>query len=77
MVTWEFRVLFRGLIRISGESRRNRNTPEGICMQIKPGDLDAIEGDANGVQSYLEEYFKGAYFRVSLGFGGSLRARTV
>ena len=60
VVSWEFRVLFRGLIRSSGESRRNRNVPEGICMQIKPGELDAIEGDAEGIRSYLEEYFRDA-----------------
>jgi hypothetical protein len=70
VVTWEFRVLFRGLIRSSGESRRNL-APEGICMQIKPGDLDAIEGDADGLRSYLEQYFKGAYFRV---FWGSVES---
>ena len=67
VLTWEFRVLFRGLIRPSGENRHNRKAPEGICMQIKPGDLDAIEGDADGLRSYLEEYFKGVYFRVFWG----------
>jgi hypothetical protein len=67
VLTWEFRVLFRGLIRPGDNSRRNRNAPEGICMQIKPGDLDAIEGDADGLRSYLEEYFKGVYFRVFWG----------
>jgi hypothetical protein len=71
ITTWEFRVLFRGLIRTSGESRRNRNAPEGICMQIKPGELDAIEGDADGIRSYLEEYFKSDYFRV---FWGSVES---
>ena len=70
VLTWEFRVLFRGLIRSSGDSRRNL-APEGICMQIKPGDLDAIEGDADGLRSYLEQYFKGAYFRV---FWGSVES---
>jgi hypothetical protein len=65
--TWEFRVFFRGLIRSSGESRHNRNLPEGICMQIKPGDMDAFEGDAAGIMSYLEQYFKGDYFRVFWG----------
>jgi hypothetical protein len=70
VLTWEFRVLFRGLIRPGDDSRRNRNAPEGICMQIKPGDLDAIEGDADGLRSYLEEYFKGVYFRV---FWGSVK----
>jgi hypothetical protein len=67
VVTWEFRVLFRGLIRPSGESRRNRNAPEGICMQIKPGELDAIEGDADGIRRYLEQYFRGVHFRVYWG----------
>jgi len=71
IATWEFRVLFRGLIRTSGESRRNRNAPEGICMQIKPGELDAIEGDADGIRRYLVEYFKGVYFRV---YWGSVEA---
>jgi len=65
--TWEFRALFRGLIRSSNESRHNRNLPEGICMQIKPGDMDAIEGEAAGVMSYLEQYFKEVYFRVFWG----------
>ena len=67
VLTWEFRVLFRGLIRSSGESRRNRNAPEGICMQIKPGELDAIQGDAEEISKYLEEYFKGVYFRIYWG----------
>ncbi len=69
--TWEFRAFFRGLIRPWGESRHNRNLPEGISMQIKPGDMDALEGDAPGIMSYLEQYFKGVHFRV---FWGSVDA---
>ena len=67
VVTWEFRVLFRGLIRSSRESRHSRNAPPGICMQIKPGDLDGIEGDAVGISSYLEQYFSDVDFRVFWG----------
>jgi hypothetical protein len=70
VVTWEFRVLFRGLILPYGESRRSRNAPRGLCMQIKPGELDAIEGDPEGVRNYLEQYFKGVFFRVYWGSVG-------
>ena len=66
-ISWEFRVLFRGLIAASGESRTNRNAPEGICMQLTPGEMDAIAGDVDGIKKYLEKYFKGVHFRVYWG----------
>jgi hypothetical protein len=67
VVTWEFRVLFRGLILPYGESRRSKTAPKGVCMQIKPGELDALEGDSAGIMNYLEQYFKGVFFRVYWG----------
>jgi hypothetical protein len=68
VITWEFRVLLKGLVLPYGENREHmRDVPEGISVQIKPGELDAIEGDSDGIRSYLEQYFKNVYFRVYWG----------
>jgi hypothetical protein len=71
VLTWEFRVLLRGLILPYDEGRQSGRAPEGICMQFKPGELDAIEGDAEGIRNYLEQYFKKRYFHV---FWGSVES---
>lgn len=51
--TWDFRVLFRGLIVGLGGSRAsNPNVPRGICMQ-----LDPAQGNGDALQ-HLREHFE-------------------
>jgi hypothetical protein len=67
VATWEFRVLLRGLILPYSAGRLTGRAPEGICMQFKPGELDAMEGNPRGIRTYLEQYFKNVKFRVYWG----------
>ena len=62
---WEFRALFRGLIRAKNDSRaNNRNIAEGISMQIEPGQ---DHNDPAKVKAYLDNYFERFHFKVSWG----------
>jgi hypothetical protein len=62
---WEFRALFRGLIRAKNDSRaNNRNIAEGISMQIEPGQ---DHKDPAKVKAYLNEYFRLYRFKVYWG----------
>ena len=62
---WEFRVLFKGLVQATGESRQKR-TPKSICMQIEPS-LDIDVARQNEVKAYLEQFFEQSHFRVYWG----------
>ncbi len=62
---WEFRALFRGLIKARNDSRaNNRNIAEGISMQIGPGQDYT---DPAKVKTYLAKYFKQSHFKVYWG----------
>jgi len=69
--SWEFRVLFRSIIQSTGEGRQNRNLPPGICMQIEPNSVDGLQGNAEEIKQYLQEFFEGSYFKV---YWGSVEA---
>lgn len=58
---WEFRVLFKWLVEYTGESRKGKGAPEGICMQVKQGE------DAKRVQEYLGKFFGQKSFSVYWG----------
>ncbi|MEM7345464.1 MAG: SIR2 family protein, partial [Chloroflexota bacterium] len=63
--SWEFRALFRGLIKARNDSRaNNRNIAEGISMQIE---ADRDYTDPAKVKTYLAKYFKQAHFKVYWG----------
>jgi len=62
---WEFRVLFRGMIRAIDDSRANNPVvAEGISMQIEPG---PPHRDPIQVKEYLDRYFEKSNFRVYWG----------
>ena len=59
---WEFRILFRGIIRAMNDSRaNNNNVAEGFSIQIEPGQdhKDPIQ-----VKEYLNKYFEQSRFKV-------------
>lgn len=57
---WDFRVLFRGLIK---ERPSNRSRIKSVCIQLEPDDLDK----ANDIATYLETYFQQNEFDVYWG----------
>lgn len=57
---WDFRVLFKGLIQATGESR-NKLTPKSICVQLEPA-AEAPQPDA--IKQYLSQLFEQAHFSV-------------
>jgi hypothetical protein len=62
---WEFRILFRGIIRAMNDSRANNsNVAESILMQIEPGQGHA---DPGRVKEYLIKYFDQSRFKVYWG----------
>jgi hypothetical protein len=64
--TWDFRVLFRGLILGLGGSRSsNTNVPHGICMQLDPkqGNGDVLQH----LREHFETYFRKSNFNVFWG----------
>jgi len=58
---WDFRVLFRGLIKSKPAARRLMS----ICIQLDPRQNDA--GDAAEVEKYLETYFREYRFEIYWG----------
>jgi len=48
---WDFRVLFRGLIRSTHTARR----PRSVCIQLDPEESQA--GDPEEIEDYLNTYF--------------------
>jgi len=64
---WEFRVLFRWLVRYTGPSREGRGAPEGVCIQVRP----AVGGDGaernRRILEYLTQFFKQNKFGVYWG----------
>lgn len=75
---WEFRVLFKGLVQATGESRRKR-TPKSIAMQIDPKPSDNGNGGSAAasdrsqearikeIKVYLRQFFEQAHFNVYWG----------
>ncbi len=62
---WEFRILFRGLIRAMNDSRANNsNVADGFSMQIEPGQ---DHKDPLQVREYLDKYFEQFRFKVYWG----------
>lgn len=62
---WDFRVLFKGLVQATGESRFKR-TPKSVSMQITPHvDDDAKKRDE--VKEYLDKFFAQSHFSVYWG----------
>jgi hypothetical protein len=62
---WDFRVLYRSLMRSEGERRREDYTH--VAVQIDPE--EGATTDAGGARRYLESYFRSA--RVSLYWGST------
>lgn len=60
---WDFRILFRGLVQATGETR-NKFTPKSICMQVEPsGELIK----QNEIKTYLDKFFEQSHFNVYWG----------
>ncbi|GJM40380.1 MAG: hypothetical protein DHS20C20_06620 [Ardenticatenaceae bacterium] len=57
---WDFRVLFRGLIK---ERPSNRSRIKSVCIQVEPDDYDK----AKDIERYLETYFQQHEFDVYWG----------
>ena len=62
VIGWDFRVLFKGLLQSTGESRVRR-TPRSVAMQVAP------EGAARQQEicDYLARYFDQSHFAVYWG----------
>lgn len=84
--SWEFRVLLRGLIKATGESRHNRNIPKGVCVQVDPhhhaqaAQASSPEPEVDDpeqaqarqrLRAYLQQYFDEIHFNV---YWGSVEA---
>lgn len=63
---WDFRVLFKGLVQATGESRLRR-TPRSVAMQMAPEE----EERRQAICEYLARYFDRSHFSV---FWGDLDA---
>jgi len=64
---WEFRALFRGIIRATNDSRgNNSNVADGISMQIDPANKELYKNPEQ-VKEYLEQYFDLSRFKVYWG----------
>ncbi len=63
---WDFRVLFKGLVQSTGESRSKR-TPKSISMQVDPFDFqgDAVKRDE--IRAYLSAFFAQSHFSIYWG----------
>ncbi len=59
---WDFRVLFRGLIESTRDSRDGRRIPRSVSMQLEPE-----TGERQRIKEYLETYFDQARFDVFWG----------
>ena len=59
---WEFRVLFKGLVQATGESRIRR-TPRSVAMQVTPGELVRRQE----ICDYVASYFDQSHFAVYWG----------
>lgn len=80
---WEFRVLYRGLIQATRETRESRQIPKSISMQIEPKvDDDSIKNlpaseqekereRQQRIKCFLETYFSQSKFDV---YWGSIEA---
>jgi hypothetical protein len=60
---WDFRVLFHGITKLEGGSRRGRYAHVGV--QIDPEESRATDPDA--ARRYLESYFGGADISIYWG----------
>ena len=66
---WDFRVLFKGLVQATGESRSKR-TPKSIFVQVEPlADEDAARDAARQqeIKAYLSQYLAQSHFSVYWG----------
>jgi hypothetical protein len=63
---WDFRVLFRWLVRYIGPSREGRSAPEAFCMQMRPHNVGKDEQDRH-IEDYLKNYFGQKSFSVYWG----------
>ena len=64
---WDFRVLFRWLVRYIRDSREGQYAPKAVCMQLHP---DTAAGDPEKqakIEQYLIDFFAQKDFRVYWG----------
>lgn len=59
---WEFRVLFKGLVQATGESRMRR-TPRSVAMQVAPDQREHKQE----ICDYVASYFDQSHFAVYWG----------
>lgn len=62
---WDFRVLFKGLVQATGESRFKR-TPKSVSMQITP-QVDDDAAKRAEIKTYLIQFFEQSHFSVFWG----------
>ena len=62
---WDFRVLFKGLVQSTSESRK-KLTPRSISVQIAP-EVDHNLEQQKEIQAYLGQYFAEAHFNIYWG----------
>jgi SIR2-like protein len=65
--SWEFRVLFRWLMRYIGASREGRSAPDAFCMQLPPSQEPRSAEKNQQVQDFLTQFFEQRNFSVYWG----------
>ncbi|MBK8049171.1 MAG: SIR2 family protein [Anaerolineales bacterium] len=66
VTSWEFRVIFKGLVQETGESR-NKRTPKSISMQLDPASDQGAEAKKAEIRAYLSTFFEQSHFSVYWG----------